>query len=162
MYVSRFEELNKNIEKVLYAIIDNQNLIKLINYNQYNPLSQPNISDGSDLLYKKVFPYRHIPTVSGTTDTANSLLTMSIRNIKSIKGNPYFKMSQITFYVLVHSELISTDDGMRHYRIMNELDKTFNEQNIAGIGKLEFAGADEIIMENYICYWMSYNICDFN
>ena len=61
--MSRFKELNNNINQILAQVIQNQNLCKLLSYDDNDPLSMSNIFDNTSLLFFKKGKYYFVDEV---------------------------------------------------------------------------------------------------
>ena len=158
--MSRFAELNDNIMSVLFKLIDNQNLCKLLNYISYDPLAEADIQNTATLLFDKIYPFPFSPDV----DTeARSQLNVLFEDFKLGKDNPAFKNNQVTFVIVCHSSLWRISGMLRPFAIMKEIDTLFNSKNVIGIGKMEFSSGNLAwVNEKYSGYRVSYKVYDFN
>jgi len=158
--MSKFEELNDNIMSVLFKLIDNQNLCKLLNYASYDPLAEEDMQNTTTLLFDKIYPFPFSPDV----DTeARSQLNVLFEDFKLGKDNPAFKNNQVTFVIVCHSSLWRINDMLRPFAIMKEIDTLFNSKNVIGIGKMEFSSGNLAwVNEKYSGYRVSYKVYDFN
>lgn len=136
------------------TLISSQNLCKYLYYNEDDPLSQPTIDDISILLFNNLYITPVVPTI---TDVAKSLITIVLDDFRL--ENIVLKNSKIVFNVLIHLDLwtMSGTGKLRPYSIMSEIDKLFNNQNLLGIGNLEFVNAKWIAAnEKWHGYQISY------
>ena len=63
--------------------------------------------------------------------------------------NPEFRDNTIEFDIICHLDQWElTDFQLRPYRIAAELDSMLDKKRLTGIGKLEFTGASQIILNN--------------
>lgn len=154
-----FKELNKNMNDVMTKLVGNPNLCKLLKYNTSNALSQTDVDSPENLLYDKIFPY---PFNTDVLTEASSLIITTFDNFTPTKGQG-FKNSYVVFRVIVHNSLWVTNDGLRPYLILNELDEIFNNQRVIGLGKLAFNSCNGLwISQNYTGYTLVYKVTDFN
>lgn len=157
--MGNFEELNKNMNDIMVKLIENQNLCKLLKYNTKDCLSQPSIEDTTSLLHNEIFPY---PFSTETLKEASSLLIVTFDKFTPTKGYGY-KNNYVIFRVLCNNDLWSTDDGLRPYLILHELDTMFNDKKVIGIGKLIFNSCNELwANKDYTGFTLTYKVTDFN
>ena len=78
--------------------------------------------------------------------------------------NPEFKTSTIRFDIACpYDEWMLDEKTLRPYLIMQEIDSMFNEQQLAGIGTLQFWRADVLSLSPWMGgYSMRYKINEFN
>lgn len=154
----RFSELNDDMTQIFMALLTSDNLCKLLYYPDENPLSQPSITNPTKLLYNNIHPYRYIPDIE--TDT-KSYISVVLGDFKNISG--VFRAGRITFDIICHRGVNKINQGTRLFAIMNEIDKLFNDQQIASMFKLRFLNADEIIIKPpFVGYSIEYETYDFN
>lgn len=158
--MSRFTELNLNINSVLLKLIENKNLCKLLTYNTYTPLSENDIEDNLSLIFNKIYPFPFTPKVE---DEACSIINVLFDDFEIGKNNPYFKNSQLSFVVLCHNSLWRIEGMLRPFSILNEIDTIFNSQHGYGIGKMHFVSGNLLWANTqYSGYKVTYELCDFN
>lgn len=158
--MSRFEELNDNIMSVLFKLIDNQNLCKLLNYTSYDPLAEADMQNTTALLFDKIYPFPFSPNID---IEARSQLNVLFEDFKLGKDNPAFKNNQVAFVIVCHKDLWRINGMLRPFAIMKEIDILFNSTNGIGITKMEFTGGNLTwVNEKYSGYKVSYKVYDFN
>lgn len=65
--------------------------------------------------------------------------------------NPHYRNCTITFTILCHLDYWELEDyKLRPYQIAGYIDGLLNETKLSGIGTLQFMGASELIMNEYI------------
>ena len=158
--MSNFSELSTYKSNIIMNIISSTNLVKAIYNTDADFISQslPVNFDASSLVYSSLFPYQYVPSV---TTEAKTFVTMGFNNFKYI--NNIFKSGILTFYILVHHSLMSTDYHLRTDYILNQIDLLFNKKSDVGFFNLElYSGGDFIVNENYYGMSVSYKFTDFN
>jgi hypothetical protein len=66
-------------------------------------------------------------------------------------GNPHYRDCTITFSIICHLDYWELDDyKLRPYQIAGYIDGILNETKLSGIGTLQFLGASELIMNEYL------------
>ena len=64
-------------------------------------------------------------------------------------GNPEFRDNVISFDIICHfNQWQLKDFQLRPYRIAAEIDTMFNDKHLTGIGKLNFLGANQLILND--------------
>jgi hypothetical protein len=64
-------------------------------------------------------------------------------------GNPEFRDNIISFDIICHFDQWQLKDfQLRPYRIAAEIDTMFNDKRLTGIGKLNFLGANQLILND--------------
>lgn len=145
------EDFNKTTNLILLEMVKNQNLCKLVYYDDVNPLSQSNIINTVNLIKKTednpmahFFRQPKIPTV----DDVGSFIVVSLDNFKMSRSNPLSQYYNLNFIILVHKDCWLIDGGERIFFIRNELDNSFDRKYLNGIGEVEFNVADRFSLGN--------------
>jgi uncharacterized protein YuzB (UPF0349 family) len=133
----------KNITKwknyIMEKIVEDEELAKLLQYNNPNCLSSPSVSeeDRYGLVNSRVFGYRFIPEVA---EEANTWISMSISGFAPQEGYRQFSkqylMGNIFFYILVDSKIMETHTGYRQDLIAARIYEIFQSNRDLGIGEL--------------------------
>ena len=155
---NNFKELNDNLNSIMEKIITNQNLCKLLLFEE-SPLSQPDIESPQDLLYTNIFPY---PYDISVLENSMNLLIVGFDDFRPISSNNFISKN-LYFRILCHRNLWRTDSGLRPYLIAQEIAEMFNNQRVIGIGKTLFEGGRELwANKDYIGFSLVYEIIDFS
>ncbi|ASA21822.1 hypothetical protein [Paenibacillus donghaensis] len=144
---------------IMNRVLEDQELCKAIFYTDQGFLEQENIEDTSDLIHKNIFPHRFIPNIS---EDAKTYITLSMTNYRLVKSS--YKSGLIAIYMFTHRDLFKTDYGYsRMDFILTKIEELMNNKRGLGIGKLEFAGLNEyVVNEKFQGYVLSYQPMDFN
>jgi hypothetical protein len=74
-------------------------------------------------------------------------IIISFDNFTTNATNPEFRDNIIEFDIICHFDQWHLKDfALRPYKIAAEIDSMFNNQHLTGIGKLEFLGANQMIL----------------
>jgi hypothetical protein len=74
-------------------------------------------------------------------------MIISFDNFTRNATNPEFRDNIIEFDIICHIDQWNMKDfSLRPYKIAAELDSMFDGQRLTGIGKLEFLGANQMIL----------------
>lgn len=157
--MSNFSELSTYKNNIMMNIISSTNLIKAIYNTDDDFINQsfPIGFDATNLVYTQLFPYQYI---IGVATEAKTFVTMRFGDFKYV--NNVFKSGILTFYILAHHSLMSSDYGLRTDYILNQIDLIFNKHSDVGLFNLElYSGGDFIANENYYGMSVSYKFYDF-
>ena len=163
------ETIDNVLLNISLKLIDNQDLLKLLWFNEKNALSQNNITDTikysmidqEDLTNTKIFI---TPFTGAVIEAEKSELRAYLYNVTP--DNNILSRTVFNFEVLVHNNLWILDQAkQRPVRICSEVLKSLNGQEVNGIGRLYFSNRDRIQLvrfnENYTGYIFSMqNWCD--
>lgn len=162
--MGRFATLNKNITYINELLMKNQNLCRLLYYNNFDdPLSpsHPDINT-SILLGKNILPY---PKSPNSIQEKNSILTCVFSGIKPTRSNFKFSDGKIVFNILCNIEKWAISEGIRPYLISEELDNIFQELRNTELSMGKVLMGDWIYREysdTYCGYYCTYEIVNSN
>lgn len=142
---SSFLSMDKDLSIICEQLIFDERLKKLLYYNTPDALSRPNIGEEeSDKLFGKNIKMVPKLYVDGSVLT---YIIVSFDNFTKNRTNPEFRDNIIEFDVICHFDQWQLQDyQLRPYRIAAEIDSLFDNKHLTGIGKLEFLGANQIIL----------------
>ena len=165
----RFSVMGENTFKIANSLMTNKRICRLLKYqtrdpfNEIDPITgkpQPDI-DGTELINKQILI---VPKIFDDSTEKMSYITAIFDSFTVNTFNPEFKLTTIRFDIACpYDEWILNSHSLRPYLIMEEIDKMFNQQQLAGIGNLEFVTASALTLSPYIGgYSMRYRINEFN
>lgn len=65
--------------------------------------------------------------------------------------NPYYRDCTISFTIICHLDYWEMDDyELRPWQIAGYIDGILNEEHLSGIGTLQFAGASQVVLNEYL------------
>jgi hypothetical protein len=132
MAVNSFERLGQFKEEILYRLVSNQNICKLLKYNFADALSKPDISNPTSLIYDVIFPYRYVPDV---TNIIQTYITTEFTEFELTRNNPKNIKFNLVFYIFTHKDLFVTENGLRVDLLLNEVDIEIQEKEL-GFGRV--------------------------
>ena len=140
-----FLSMEKDMHTIANMILKNPRLKRLLYYNSQDALEKPNVTDDQALAMfgknVKIVPKLY---VDGSVLT---YIIISFDNFTQNATNPEFRDNIIEFDIICHFDQWQLKDfQLRPYKIAAELDYMFNDRRLSGIGKLEFLGANQIIL----------------
>lgn len=144
---SSFLAMEKDLNQITGSMLRNKNLKKLLYYTSEDALSKPDLTDDQSVsLFGKNI--RIVPKLYVDEDIVTYII-ISFDDFTPNAKNPEFRDCTICFDVVCHfSQWQLTDFKLRPYRIAAELDTMFNKAKFSGIGKLEFIGGLQMLLDD--------------
>ena len=144
---SSFLSVEKDMEIITNNMIKNERLKKLLYYTTKDALDKPDIDSKATLeLFGKNI--KIVPKLYIDGSVLNYII-ISFDNFTLNANNPEFRDNIISFDVICHFDQWQLEGfSLRPYKIAAELDYMFNNKHLTGIGKLEFLGANQLILND--------------
>ena len=132
--------MSRNTMILIDECLKNQDLVKLINYNEKNPLNQPTVASSSSLVMKKIYPSPATLEVP-----VDQQVNLRIFFSNGILQNDEVLNSRLVFQVVLHNNLwnMVRKDGqkaVRAYDIMSKIVDIFEDRTIKTVGVIHFEG----------------------
>lgn len=162
MGVRNCEELGKNLRKIVNRLVANDDLVKLLHYEDENPLGHPALT--KEYKQKEIFEklIKTVPRV-GTKDTAKSVVVVYVQKAGRISGNKEFKNVAILVDVIVPlTQWYIMDENLRPFAILGQIQKSLDDKIINGLGKI--SGGDftlNFVTDDVICYQQIFEITEY-
>ena len=162
MAVRNCAELGINLQKIVNRLIANDELVKLLHYENDNPLEQPALS--KEVKQKEVFEklIKTVPRV-GTKDTAKSVIVVYVQRASRVAGNKEFKNIRILVDVIVPlTQWYIKSDNLRPFAILGKVQESLDDKTINGLGKI--SGGDfelNFVTDDVVCYWQVFEITEY-
>ena len=144
---SSFLSVEKDMELIAQKILSNERIKRLLYYTTKDALRKPNLSpeQSIELFGKNI---KRVPKLLVDGSVLNYIL-IQFDNFIQNDTNPEFRDNTIEFDIICHLDQWElTDFQLRPYRIAAELDSMLDKKRLTGIGKLEFIGASQIILND--------------
>lgn len=144
---SSFLSMEKDASIIMDKLMENERLKKMLYYTTPDCLSRENLTEEQTwgLFGKQI---RIVPRFKIDHDVVNYLL-INFDTFTPNASNPEFRNNLIYFDIICHWDQWSLKDyKLRPYRIAAEIDSMFDNKKLSGIGKLEFAGASQITIND--------------
>lgn len=142
---SSFLSMEKDMSIITDKVLSCDRLKKLLYYTSADALSRPNltIEQSNELFGKNV---KIVPKLTVDGSVLNYIM-INFDNFTTNASNPEFRDNIIEFDIICHFDQWKLEDfQLRPYRIAAELDSMLDKQHLTGIGKLDFLGANQIIL----------------
>ena len=144
---SSFLSLEKDMEIITSTMMKNERLKKLLYYTTKDCMDKPNLTEKQNIeLFGKNIKLVPKLYVDGSVE---NYIIVSFDNFTKNATNPEFRDNIIEFDIICHFDQWQLQDfALRPYKIAGEIDSMFNGKHLTGIGKLEFLGGNQIILNN--------------
>lgn len=142
---SSFLSLEKDYEILIQKILANNNIKKLLYYQDKNCLSLPTLDEKQtlELINNQI---KIVPKLEIDTDLFSYLL-VRFDNFVANPTNPEYRDNVVEFDIICHYKDWNIGNfKQRPYVIAGELDSMFNNARLTGIGTLNFIGANQLIL----------------
>ncbi len=142
---SAFLSTEKDMNIIVNMIMKNDRLKKMLYYTTRDCMSKPNLTEDESLeLFGKNI--KIVPKLYVDGSILNYII-ISFDNFIGNATNPEFRDNIIEFDIICHFDQWQMKDfELRPYKIAAEIDSMFNNKHLTGIGKLEFLGANQMIL----------------
>ena len=148
---SAFLSVEKDLELIVNMMFKNDRLKKLLYYTTKDPLNveNPNLTDEQTLgLFGKNI--KIVPKLEIDKEALNYII-IDMDNFTPNGENPEFRDNIISFDIFCHFDQWHLKDfQLRPFKIAAEIDSMFNDKHLTGIGKLQFLGANKIVLNDEI------------
>lgn len=156
-------ELGVNLQKIINRLISNKDLLKLLYYNDKDPLSQPDLTEKQikeEVLEKLI---KIIPRI-GPKETANSIVSIRVVSARRNLENNEFRDITIAVEIFVPlTQWIIKDSNLRPFAIMGEIQKSLDNKKINGLGRMIGGEFDlNFLTEEISAYEQSYRIITYD
>lgn len=141
---SSFLSINKDMRLLIDKFLANDRLCKLLFYTDSNALNKVKLTDEQKIgMFNKNI--KIVPKLYVDGSVLNYMIISFDNFVES--GNPEFRDNIIEFDIICHFDQWQLKDfDLRPYRIAAEIDSMLNGQKLTGIGRIEFLGANQILL----------------
>ena len=141
---SSFLSINKDMRLLIDKFLANDRLCKLLFYTDSNALNKAKLTDEQKIgMFNKNI--KIVPKLYVDGSVLNYMIISFDNFVES--GNPEFRDNIIEFDIICHFDQWQLKDfDLRPYRIAAEIDSMLNGQKLTGIGRIEFLGANQILL----------------
>ena len=151
-YIQLFDKIDEIEQIAIQKIKANENLLKLLYYNDGDPLGKPITDEISDEMFgfsgstdnQKVFFF---PSIDRTDDKVTSELRIYTPSFRP--DNHIIGVVQICVDLIIHSDLYRIKAGRRLTKMMSETMRALNGQEVSGIGYLKISKKTAITLTKY-------------
>ena len=163
MAVRNCAEVGENLQKIVRALMGNQNLLKYLYYTDKNPLSHEDLTD--EQKRKEVFEklIKIVPRV-GPKEDDKSIISIRVSRGATNAENSEFRDLLLSIEIFTPlTQWLLKSDNLRPFLIMGEIQKTLAGKKVNGLGKL--SGGDfslNYMTEEISCYEQMFSITTYD
>lgn len=163
MGVRNCQELGSNLQKIVSRLIANDELVKLLYYENDDPLTQAALTaqEKQKLVFEKLI--KTLPRV-GVKDTAKSIVVVYVQKASKISGNKEFRNVRISVDVIVPlTQWYIKDTNLRPFAILGKVQESLEGKTINGLGKI--SGGDfelNFVTDDVVCYQQTFEITEYD
>lgn len=142
---SSFLSVDKDMSIITDLLMKNDRVKKLLHYTTKDCLDRPKLTEEEtiELFGKNI---KIVPKLYVDNSVLNYII-VSFDNFTTNRTNPEFRDNIIEFDIICHFDQWSLRDfQLRPYKIAAEIDSMLDGKRLTGIGKLEFLGANQMIL----------------
>lgn len=136
MSVRNCGELGANLQKIISRLLANDDLVKLLYYDDTNPLSHQSLTseEKQQQVFEKLIKFTP-RVIEGETNQSQVVIYMT--NAKKLQGNGEFVEFIITIDVITPLDTwVINDSNLRPFAILGEIQKSLEGKSINGMGVL--------------------------
>ena len=142
---SSFLSVDKDMSIITDLLMKNDRVKKLLHYTTRDCLDRPKLTEEEtiELFGKNI---KIVPKLYVDNSVLNYII-VSFDNFTTNRTNPEFRENIIEFDIICHFDQWNLKDfQLRPYKIAAEIDSMLDGKRLTGIGKLEFLGANQMIL----------------
>ena len=142
---SSFLSVDKDMSIITDLLMKNDRVKKLLHYTTRDCLDRPQLTEEEtiELFGKNI---KIVPKLYIDNSVLNYII-VSFDNFTTNRTNPEFRDNIIEFDIICHFDQWNLKDfQLRPYKIAAEIDSMLDGKRLTGIGKLEFLGANQMIL----------------
>ena len=163
MAVRNCAEIGENLQKIVRALMGNQNLLKYLYYTDKDPLSHEDLTD--EQKRKEIFEklIKIVPRV-GPKEDAKSLISIRVSRGVTNAENSEFRDLLLSIEVFTPlTQWLLKSDNLRPFLIMGEIQKTLAGKKVNGLGKLNGGNFSlNYMTEEISCYEQMFSITTYD
>lgn len=163
MSVRNCAEIGANLQKIIKRLTSNQNLLKLLYYNDKDPLSHDDLTE--EQIKKEVLEklIKVVPRI-GPKETANSIISVRVTNGRKNMENSEFRNILISVEIFVPlTQWMIKNSNLRPFAIMGEVQKSLDNKTINGMGKMVGGNFElNFLTEEISAYEQTYSLITYD
>ena len=143
MAVRNCRDIGENLQKIVTRLMANNTLVKLLYYNDPDPLNKEDLTEEEKKteIFNKLI--RIVPKVT-THETTQSIVAIRVPSGVRIASNKEFRVITVSIEVFVPwDQWIFRNSNLRPFAILGEIQDSLEGKTINGLGKIE--GGDFVL-----------------
>ena len=146
-------ELGINLQKIIDRLMANDELVKLLYYEDKDPLNGQTLTTEAKRkeVYEKLI--KVVPKLTNDNNSKSKIVVYFDKGIKGFNNSEFINIGiTVDIFVPLHQWFIK-DSNLRPFAIMGEIQKSLDEKTINGLGKLECGDFNlKLITDEMSCY----------
>lgn len=161
MGARNFGEMGINLQKICTRLLANENLLKLLEFADNDPLGHKNLT--KEEAQSKLHNLIRVTPQMGIFEDSRSRIAIHIPTGQNIPGNGEYQKITIAVDVFVPvTTWLIKDSNLRPFAIMGEIQSSLDNKTINGLGKMECGGFDLVLLtEEMSTYRLTFTITDY-
>lgn len=163
MSVRNLNELGINLQKIVNRLMSNDDLIKLLYYEDQDPYSHPELSQEQKT--KEIFQnlIKIVPDL-GVIENSKSRLAIFVARGEKIADNKEFQYLSICIDSWVPlTQWIIKDSNLRPFAILGKIQESLEDKTINGLGKLVSDGFELLeVTQEQSCYRIIFHLTQYD
>ena len=163
MAVRNCKEIGENLQKIMTRLLANDDLVKLLYYNDADPLSHASLTteEKQVKIFNKLI--KIVPKVT-THETTQSVIAIRVVNGVKTNVNNEFRNIRINIEVFTPwDQWLFKNTNLRPFAILGLIQESLEGKTINGLGKI--SGGDftlSFLTDEIACYEATYNIVTYD
>lgn len=157
------EELGLNLQKIVSRLLANEDLVKLLYYNDKDPLNQPTLTQEEKQKYIYQNLIKIVPRQIAQEQSKSSIVIYPMRGMR-LSGNSEF--DKVSIIIDVYTPLIDwiiKDSNLRPFAIIGKINASLNGKTINGLGKIQIPDFHLTRLTDEIsCYTMTVEFTEYD
>lgn len=163
MAIRNCREIGENLQKIVQRLLANDDLVKLLYYNDSDPLSHENVSEEEKrtAVFNKLI--KIVPKVTAH-ETTNSVIAIRVVSGNAITANKEFRDVILGIEVFVPwDQWLFKNTNLRPFAILGLIQESLDGKTVNGLGKLQGGNFTLSFLTDEIgCYEATYQITAYD
>lgn len=161
MSIRNCGELGPNLQKIIRRLVANDDLVKLLYYENADPLSCAALTEeqkDTEIFEKLV---KTVPRI-GAKSNAKSIVVVYVQRATKTSNKEFRHISILVDVIVPLSQWFINDINLRPFAILGQIQNSLEGKTINGLGKIE--GGDfelSFVTDDVICYQQQYEITEY-
>lgn len=161
--VRNFGEMGICLQKIANRLMLNEDLVKLLYYQDKDPLSKTSLTDlqkQNEVFNKNILVVPKLPPLE---DASSRIVVLAMSGDKNLENDDFLDAYiDIEIFVPITQWFIK-DTNLRPFAIMGEIEKSLNRKVINGLGRMVSLGFDySFTTDEVTCFLLHFKIINYD